>query len=445
MTVVHAAEALVPAAALRGTIELPSDKSIAHRALICGALAAGESRIRLRNPGADVLSTIGALRSLGTDVEVVADGEAFAVRIVGRGDAQAIARLGPGTADCGNSGTSMRLLTGALASGAGVATLVGDESLSHRPMARVAEPLRAMGAEIVLTEGRAPMTINGSRPLRATNHELSVASAQVVAAICFAALAADGTTTVSVPGVVRDHTERMLGALGADIERVVDGDGRTTTTIHGPRGLRSFALNVPGDFSSAAAWLVATSLHRDSDLTLVDIGLNPTRTALVNVLREMGTDITTRVTADNVGEPVGEIVVRGGQQLRAISLGADDVAPLIDELPLLAVAMAAANGTSEVRGAGELRVKESDRIAAIGAALRAAGANFEELEDGWRISRGTPREANVVTHGDHRIAMAMAVAAWTGVATSVELDAPECVAVSYPTFWIDARRVGALS
>ena len=336
----------------------------------------------------------------------------------------------------------MRLLMGALASGAAAATLIGDESLVRRPMARVAEPLRRMGADIDLSDGGAPVVVRGRRPLRAVDHVLNVASAQLVGALVLAGLAATGVTTIRVPGAVRDHTERLLRALGAEIERTDDSTG-STTTLHGPAALSSFELVVPGDFSSAAAWLVAASMHREATLTLTSVGLNPTRTALIDVLLAMGADIEPTVTDHRTGEPVGDIVVRGGRRLRAVSLGAAEIAPLIDELPLLAVAMATADGTSEVRGATELRVKESDRIATMAAALNAAGATVEELPDGWRISRGRPLHARVETRGDHRVAMAMAVAAWTGVAKTVDLDDPACVAVSYPSFWDDARRIGA--
>jgi 3-phosphoshikimate 1-carboxyvinyltransferase len=443
MTLVEAVALRAPKS-LRGTLRLPSDKSISHRALICAALAHGESEITLREPGADVLSTIGALSALGVDIRTETVGAETLVRVSGLGREGEIGRLGPGAAFCGNSGTSMRLLAGALASGNGPAALVGDESLSRRPMARVAEPLRAMGAAIELDDGHAPVTILGNRPLAAMHHDLTVASAQLVGAIAFAALAADGTTTVTVPGVVRDHTERMLSALGADIRRTTDSNG-SNTAMRGPAGLRSLDLRVPGDFSSAAAWIVAAALHRDAELRLVDVGLNPTRTALIEVLRSMGAQITINVRETREGEPVGDIDVIGGRRLTAISLHAGDVAPLIDELPLICVAMASAEGMSQVRGAAELRVKESDRIATIGAALTAAGARFDELQDGWRIRAGKPLDAQVVTQGDHRIAMAMAVAAWSGVAASVELDDPECVAVSYPSFWADANLIGAKS
>ena len=436
---------LRPVVTLRGALEVPSDKSIAHRALICAALAAGKSRVVLRHPGGDVQSTIGALRSLGVEIAVADNGDEVVVSVDGRGEGASIAALGSGSVDCGNSGTSMRLLTGALAVGSGTVTLIGDESLSGRPMTRVADPLRQMGADVQLTEGHAPVVVRGLRPLRAIDFEQLIASAQVLGAISLAALAADGITTVRVPGRVRDHTERMLAALGADVQRALEPGGGVTTTVGGPHGLRPFEGRVPGDFSSAAAWIVAACVHPSAELRITNVGLNPTRTALLDVLQEMGAEIEATALVEEAGEPRGEIVVRGGGPLRAIELGARDVAPLIDEMPLLAVAMAAADGTSEVRGAAELRVKESDRIAALAAALTAAGARFEELPDGWRISRGRPTDVRVVTHSDHRIAMAMAVAAWTGVAARVELDDPSCVAVSYPSFWTDARSIGAIS
>jgi len=441
------AEGLVlrPTTALRGSLELPSDKSISHRALICAALAGGRSYIELRDPGADVRSTIAALSSLGVALSTRLTDDFVGVDLEGLGTDESIGALAGGTGDCGNSGTSMRLLTGALASGSGVATLIGDDSLNRRPMERVAAPLREMGTEIDLDSGHAPVVVRGRRPLRAAEHKLSVASAQVLGAISLAALAADGTTTVQVPGHVRDHTERILAALGAKTSRVVGAEG-TVTTINGPTGLRSFRTRVQGDMSSAAAWLVGGAIYPNSNITLRYVGLNPSRTGVIDVLRAMGADIVVdEIPATLLGEPIGDVYVRGGERLRPVSLSEADVAPLIDELPLLAVAMAAADGTSEVRGASELRVKESDRISAMAAALTAAGAKFEELPDGWRIAPGKPREANVVTHGDHRIAISMAIAAWTGVAASVVLDDADCVAVSYPTFWSDASLVGAKS
>jgi 3-phosphoshikimate 1-carboxyvinyltransferase len=435
------ADTLRPAARLAGEVQVPADKSIAHRALIMAALAAGESRIEAREVGLDVTSTATALRSLG--VRLVLDQQATTFTVQGLGTDFELGRLGGGRADCANSGTTMRLLCGALASGAGRAVLTGDRSLSGRPMERVASPLRAMGAEIQTTDGHAPLTVEGRRPLRALEHDLPVASAQVLGAIALAALAAEGRTTIRVPGRTRDHTERLLTGLGASVSRTPTDDGGTLTTVDGPAVLRAQSIRVPGDFSSAAAWLVAGSIHHDAEIRQRSVGLNPTRTALLEVLREMGAAIDVQPTGAESGEPVGDLIVRSAGGLRGVSVGPELVPALIDELPLLAVAMAAADGVSEVRGASELRVKESDRIATMAAALGAAGARVEELPDGWRISRGTPREAAVVTGGDHRVAMAMSVAAWTGVAASVTLDDEMSVGVSYPLFWTDARTIGA--
>ena len=433
------ADVFRPAARLAGEITVPADKSIAHRALIMAALANGESRIDAHEVGLDVLSTASALRALGVKVVLDQSGNVFSV--VGVGTDSELGRLGGGRADCGNSGTSMRLLAGALASGAARALLTGDASLTGRPMERVAGPLRQMGAVVETTDGHAPLTVEGRRPLQALEHELPVASAQVLGAIALAALAAEGRTTIKLPGPTRDHTERMLAGLGAPATRESVDAGGTLTTVDGPAGLRAQAVRVPADFSAAAAWLVAGSIHDAAEIHLRSVGLNPTRTALLDVLREMGADIDVRPGPDESGEPTGEVVVRSAGRLRAVSVGAEQVPALIDELPLLAVAMAAAEGTSEVRGAAELRVKESDRITAMAAALSAIGARVEELPDGWRISRGTPREGAVDVGDDHRVAMAMCVAAWTGVASRVTLD-PMCIAVSYPTFFSDARTIG---
>jgi 3-phosphoshikimate 1-carboxyvinyltransferase len=230
----------------------------------------------------------------------------------------------------------------------------------------------------------------------------------------------------------------MLAAAGVPIRR----EG-LVTTLSGPARPRPMSLTVPGDVSSAAPWLVAGAIHADADITLTDVGLNPTRTALVDLLRRMGADVESRVTDAGGPEPVGELRVRGGRPLRPVRIGGGEVAELIDELPLIAIAMAASPGISELRDASELRVKESDRIAATVAGLEAIGASVEELPDGWRVTRGTPRDARIATHGDHRIAIAFAVAALGGVASAVELDDPDCVAVSYPTFWSDLAEVSA--
>jgi 3-phosphoshikimate 1-carboxyvinyltransferase len=435
-------------ATMRGTISVPSDKSIAHRALICAALASDASTIRVSMPGADVRSTAAALARFGVRIDRGANtGGTTTFRIVGAADGDGIAALGPGAAYCGNSGTTMRLLAGALASGAGPSVLSGDASLSGRPMERVAEPLRAMGAGVATTDGHAPLTIHGRRPLLPLAHEPATASAQVLGAICLAALAVDGTTTVRVPGPTRDHTERLLAEMGARISRAdaAGGEGGATlTTVQGPATLRGLDVDIPGDFSSAAAWIVAATLHPDAHITITGVGLNPSRTALVDVLARMGADISLQQREPMGGEPVGDVVVRTAPRLKATSIGAGEVPALIDELPLLAVAMAAAEGESEVHGASELRLKESDRIAAVAAALDAIGARVEELPDGWRIGRDAPADGAIVTHGDHRVAMAFAVAGWAGVARTTRIDDTACVAVSYPSFFSDATTLGML-
>jgi len=410
---------VVPAARLRGRLELPADKSIAHRALIIGALSGGPTTIIMRSSGRDVLSTADCLRMLG--VQVIHESDHFVVSDRPSLDA---------TVDCGNSGTTMRLLAGAIAGLPMRVTLDGDESLRGRPMERVATLLRATGAEVTTTDGHAPMTVTGRRTLRPTTHHLPVASAQLLGAAVLAGLSADGETRVVVPGPTRDHTETMLAYAGVSVRRE-----DSVTAISGPARPRPFELTVPGDPSAASAWLVAGAIHPDAEVTLVDVGINPTRLGLVTLLRRMGADI--EVTPEGVTrpEPVGRISVRGGRRLTAVQIGDDEVASLIDELPLVAVAMAACDGESEVRGASELRVKESDRIASVVAGLRAIGANVSELPDGWRVSHGTPRPARIATHGDHRIAIAFAIAAGAGVAESVELDDPGCVVVSYPEFW----------
>jgi 3-phosphoshikimate 1-carboxyvinyltransferase len=440
-----------PARVLRGELRVPADKSIAHRALLFNAMSSGDAEVVLRRPGGDLRSTVAVLRTLGA-VTGLHEGDDGVVRVRVRGGGELGAAGLPGaggeTLDCGNSGTSMRLLMGALA-GRGeqhtAATLIGDASLSRRPMERAAGPLRAMGADISTTDGHAPVQVLGRRPLRAVDHRLTVASAQVHGAVTLAALAADGRTTIETPGPTRDHTERLLAWMGAAIERT----GPSTTTVDGPAGLRARSLTVPGDPSSAAAWLVAGALHPDAQIRIVGVGLNPTRLALLDVLREMGAAIevlpgssapasaSASDSRDTGPEPSGDLIVRGGSPLRAIDLASPRVAELIDELPLIGVAMAAADGTSQLRDASELRVKESDRIALVVRNLIAIGAQAEELPDGWRVSRGQPRDAEITTAGDHRIAIAFAVAALTGVASEVVIDDPACVDVSYPGFWSD--------
>ncbi len=329
----------------------------------------------------------------------------------------------------------MRLLAGALAGRPGTATLIGDASLSSRPMERIAGPLRDVGATIETSDGHAPLRITGRRPLRAMAHRPAVASAQVIGCLSLAALAADGTTSIEVPGPTRDHTERMLAWLGAPVRR----DG-LVTTIEGPAGFAARSVSVPGDISSAAAWLVAGALHpaRQRSASRASASTRHASASSTCCARWARTSMSpSTAPLEDHPEPVGTITVRGGQPLRAITIEGDRVADVIDELPLIGVAMAAAEGRSELRDAAELRVKESDRIALVVANLAAIGARVEERPDGWSVGRGRPREADIRTQGDHRIAMAFAIAATCGVAGTVSIDDPACAAVSYPSFWTD--------
>ena len=433
MTQAPATARVAPAARLRGRLRMPADKSIAHRALIVGALSGGPTTVTIHSPGDDVRSTIACLRALGVGVDVDVDVEGTDERYVISGRPSRDATL-----DCGNSGTTMRLLAGAIAGLPLRVTLDGDASLRARPMERVAALLRAAGAEVMTTDGHAPMTVVGRESLAATQHRLPVASAQLLAATALAGLSAEGQTVITAPGPTRNHTERMLAWTGVPIRR----EG-LVTSLNGPATPRPFELTVPGDPSSAAAWLVAGAVHADAEVVLEGVGINPTRLAIVELLRQMGADIEISATDEAGPELVGTIHVRGGRRLQSVSVGDGEVSELIDELPLIAVAMASCEGESEVRGAAELRVKESDRISAVVAGLASIGAQVTELPDGWRVAKGEARDARVETHGDHRIAIAFAIAAASGVAASVELDDPACVSVSYPGFWDDLAEVMA--
>lgn len=423
---------------IQGELRMPGDKSIAHRALLFDALGQGEATVRIPDPGGDVRSTARVLATLGAVIgEEQADDATTRFRVRGGGSRDLVSLPGAGgeLLDHGNAGTSMRLTMGALASRPTTARQVGDASLSVRPMERVAGPLRQMGASVSLVDGHAPVTIRGTRPLRALHHALPVASAQVLGAISLAALAADGVTSVATPGPTRDHTERMLAWLGAPVRR----EG-FLTTIAGPAGFAARDISVPGDISSAAFWMAAAAIHPDGHVRIRDVGLNPSRIGIIDVLRQMGADIRVIAGDPTEVEPVGDIEVRGGAPLHGIRIGGATVADLIDELPLLAIVMAAAEEPSELHDAGELRTKESDRIALVVDGLRAIGVEAEEMHDGWRVMPGTPETArpvdpSIVTAGDHRIAMAFAVAALTGIADGVVIDDPACAEVSYPTFW----------
>jgi 3-phosphoshikimate 1-carboxyvinyltransferase len=416
---------------LAGTTTVPGDKSIAHRALLLGALADGTSTLRGLPHGADVRATLGAIRALGAHATV--DGDVG--RVEGRG-----LELGTGTdaaIACGNSGTTMRLGLGLVAGVRGRRTFDGDASLRRRPMERVAEPLRAMGAAVQTTSGHAPVVVEGTR-LRAIDWTLPVASAQVKSAVLLAGLRADGTTRVGEPLATRDHTERMLRHMGV---AVTSEAGRVA--VRGGQRLRPLTVTLPGDPSSAAFLVVAALLVPGSRLRVAGVGTNRLRTGAFDVLRRMGARLTVEATHDEAGEPCGDVLVEHGP-LHATTIAPEDVPGAIDELPILAVAAAFADGDTHVRGAGELRVKESDRIAAL-EQLRALGVGFDPREDGF-VVHGRPDmrlgAGTVATHGDHRIAMAFAVAGLRSRG-GIVIDDPACADVSFPGFFERLRTLGA--
>lgn len=425
---------IAPARRVSGTIRVPGDKSISHRYALLAALAPGRSVLENYAPGADCASTLHCLAALGAGVEMAAGDAGRAVVVVGRG----LRGLVPAAAalDCGNSGSTMRMLAGVVAAHAFTTTLVGDRSLSRRPMRRIMAPLSRMGAQIEGTEGgRPPLTVRGA-DLQGIEYEPEVPSAQVKSAVLLAGLQAMGRSRVIERLPTRDHTERALGAFGVPVER---GDG--AVTILGGEPLTPLAARVPGDISSAAFPMVAAAMLAGSDVTIEDVGLNPTRTALLDVLRRFGVDIAWEQTAEWQAEPVGRIRVRA-RELGMLELGAADVPALIDELPVLAV-LATAGGELKVTGASELRLKESDRITALVTGLRTLGADAEELPDGFHIrARGRLTGGTVQAHDDHRLAMAFAVAALTA-RDIVAIDGADAAAVSYPTFFDELERLRA--
>jgi 3-phosphoshikimate 1-carboxyvinyltransferase len=414
-----------PATALVGHVAVPGDKSISHRAVLLGALGEGETRIRSFGRSGDTLATVSAARSLGARVDEIAEDELV---VHGRGIRGLAA---PADAvDCANAGTLMRLLAGVLAGQTGEFVLAGDESLSARPMERIAEPLRRMGAAVETTDGHAPLRIQGSDGLHGIEYRLPVASAQVKSAVLLAGLNAGGATTVVEPTPTRDHTELMLEAAGVRVRR-----RPTSVTIEPAAGLRLGEVVVPGDFSSAAPLLVAAALVPGSDVTVHDLGLNPRRAALLDVLERMGARVSVFERRRAGGEPVGSVRVQPGE-LVATRIGPGEVPALVDELPLVALLASHARGETVVAGARELRVKETDRIEAVTDGLRATGARIHSREDGWTIT-GVParlRGGTVDARGDHRIAMLGAIA---GLASreGVEIRGAETVAISFPGFF----------
>jgi 3-phosphoshikimate 1-carboxyvinyltransferase len=453
---------------LIGEVTVPGDKSVSHRAVICAAMANGESTIRNFASGADCASTIRCLRDLG--VEIQAEGDTVRVRGVGKTGFRP-----PGAPlDCGNSGTTMRLLTGVLAGQDFEATLTGDGSLLERPMGRIIEPLTKMGASIVSRNGRAPLRVKGRSPLQAIRYEMPVASAQVKSGILLAGLNAEGGTTVIEQVPTRDHTELMLKWFGADIDTFKDFDLTPADTadlsseveLNGPEGL-SMAdysgstgpgdnertlrvgvrgdsllcgreIDIPGDISSAVFFLVGAACMRGSLIHLPNIGINPTRSRVINVLVDLGVDLDMKNLLHRDREPVADLRVSGrgfrGSRIRGNFVGGHHIPTIIDEIPALAVLGTQLEDGIEIRDAGELRIKESDRIGAICENLRRMGAKVTEFEDGFRVRRSELRGSVVDSFRDHRIAMAFAVAGLLAEGET-EIVGHECVEVSFPGFF----------
>jgi 3-phosphoshikimate 1-carboxyvinyltransferase len=401
---------------------VPGDKSISHRALMLAAIAEGDSRIRGFLEGEDTRATAAVLAQLGVHIETPSAGERV-VHGVGlhglRGSSQSL--------DCGNAGTGMRLLTGLLAGQAFDSTLIGDASLSKRPMRRVTDPLALMGARTDTQDGLPPLHVHGRQLLHGIRYALPVASAQVKSALLLAGLYAAGTTEIIEPHPTRDYTERMLAAFGWPIEFE---PGRAA--LQGGHVLRATDVDVPADFSSAAFFLVAASIVPGSALELPAIGLNPRRTGLLHALRLMGADIAIENPRESGGEPVGDLVVRYAP-LHGIDLPESLVPDMIDEFPALFIAASVANGSTRIRGAAELRVKESDRIATMATGLRTLGAAIEETPDGAIIHGGELGSGSVESHLDHRIAMSFALA---GLVAGGPVRINDCshVATSFPGF-----------
>lgn len=419
---------------LRGRVRVPGDKSISHRALMFAGLAIGESRVTGLLEGEDVLATAAAMRQLGADIERVAEGE---WRVHGAGLGSLLEPAG--ALDMGNSGTSTRLLMGLLASHGMRATFVGDASLSGRPMNRVITPLIQMGAAFEASSGGTlPLTLRGALPAVPITYRLPVASAQVKSAVLLAGLNTPGITTVIEPVATRDHTERMLKGFGVELDISEDEDGARVISVHGEATLTPCDVVVPGDPSSAAFFIVAALIVLGSDLIIENVGLNPTRAGIITVLRQMGGSIEELNGREVGGEPVADLRVRHSA-LKGIEVDPTLAPSMIDEFPVLFVAAALAQGTTITSGLEELRVKESDRLAAMAAALTSSGARMVELANGLEITgtggdplRGTANAA-VETHLDHRIAMAMAIA---GLASEdgVQVDNTAPIATSFPTF-----------
>ncbi len=436
-----------PPARLRGELRVPGDKSISHRALLLALLAAGESRIRGAGDGRDVRATAGILEALGATVERTGgDARGVDYRVVSPG--RPGLREPAAVLDCMNSGTSLRLAAGIIAGTPIFAVLDGDDSLRRRPMGRVAEPLAAMGAQVAGRAGATlpPLAITGRSPLRPIHHRTAVPSAQVKSSVLLAGLSAAGTTSVAERILTRDHTERMLRARGVAVRTELGADGAAIHAVDGPASVLAHDEQVPGDVSGAAFWLVAAAVHPDAELVLRNVGTNPTRRGIIDLLRRMGAAIEERPTGTDgdtgTGEPLADLIVRSSA-LRGIEVGPTEVAAAIDEIPVLCLAAAVATGRTRIRGVGELRHKESDRVAGIVGGLAALGARIRAEGDEIRIDGGQALAgAMLSSHDDHRLAMTFAIAGLIARGETVIAE-PGSADVSYPGFFAELERVRA--
>lgn len=421
-----------PANKIVGTLSLPGDKSISHRAAIMAALADGTTTIENFSPGADCASTLSCLRQLGVRIEH--KGNTVVVHGVGKNGLE----KPDAPLDCGNSGSTMRMLAGVLAGQNFSTQMIGDASLSARPMQRIIEPLSQMGATLESTDGHAPLTVHGKSPLSTMDYKLPKPSAQIKSCVLLAGLFADGETTVVETVPTRDHTERMLPHFGVEVRR----DG-SNISVSGNAQLTTADLTVPADISSAAFFMCAAAALKDSELTLQNLGLNPSRIAIINILLNLGADITITNERSLGTEPIGDVIVRGSElKWNNEVIGGKLTAALIDEIPILAVLGTQVDGGLEIRDAQELRIKESDRIAAVVHNLKAMGANVEEFLDGLRIEKSRLKGARIETFHDHRIAMAFAVAGLFADGET-EILGHECADISFPGFFDILKEIAA--
>lgn len=412
-----------PARNLTGTLRLPGDKSISHRYALLGGLASGRSTFSNFSTGADCASSLGCVAALGAEVEWLPDGR---VAVTGTGG-----KFIPSASalDCGNSGSTMRMIAGLLAAQTGEFTLLGDASLSRRPMERIRKPLSQMGAEITLTDGHAPVLVRGAE-IHGIDYTTEVPSAQVKTALLFAGLQADDSTTVRESVRTRDHGELALRAFGAEVTRTID-----SVSIRGKQSLRAIEATLPGDISSAAFFLCAAALFPESNLVLDGLGLNPTRATLLDVLTALGATVAVLNLEEKYGELIGTVQLNPPASLGGTTVAGALAAQLIDELPVLAAIAPYSRNGIRIRDAKELRVKESDRIALVAKNLRAMGAEVEEFEDGLDVPGGQQLiGAEIDSGGDHRIAMAFSVAALRAEGETAILGA-ESAAISFPEFF----------